>query len=325
VTVPKVWLDPSYSQWLDMMARQAAFNVHFMPAAYDQLTDEQRVAITKEYVLHMMSECDEILREMNWKFHRPLGEKVIPSNLLEELIDLFKYWMSTVLVWQYDPREVVAEFHRKSAVVEQRFKQEQMLHDTDRPIAIIDIDGVLADYPASFVQYVNRQRGVRADYDGTYDNLVAGMSRIDVVRWKNRYREEGFEGEHVMPTVDAREFMGQMRALGYFLCVVTARPYATYKRMFADTLQWFTKHDIPFDAIIFHEDKQTFVLSLIDRHKQVKFAVEDHPGQARSIASLEVMTFLLDRPYNLGQEFGILPVVRATNLQTIVNAFRPPQ
>jgi uncharacterized HAD superfamily protein len=279
------------------------------------MTEGDKVTFTKEYILHILSEFDEVLRELNWKIHRPGVKPLIRSNLKEELIDIFKYWLTIVTLWGFNDDELFDEFWRKSMVVVQRFDQEAALSKAvwqGRRIAIIDIDGVLADYPRSFVAYVQDRLGRPLSHSGEdYSNLIDGLSQIDVARWKQKYREQGFEGEHVAVTHDARAYLEALRTDGYFICVVTARPYWQYKRMFGDTLKWFEKHGLPFDSIHFTEEKQAFALRLLDQGANIAFAIEDHGGQARSLAALGVRVFLLTRPYNKEDTFGPLPVTRA--------------
>ncbi len=45
------------------------------------------------------------------------------ARLLEEWIDVFKYWLGLGNVWGFTLEDFVNEFWRKSSIVDERFKQ----------------------------------------------------------------------------------------------------------------------------------------------------------------------------------------------------------
>jgi len=76
----------------------------------------------KEYMLCLVSEFTEMLNEMNWKFHRPVKTKLTKKELLEEWIDIFKYWLSIGLLFGFTVDDMKQMYWDKSKVVEERFK-----------------------------------------------------------------------------------------------------------------------------------------------------------------------------------------------------------
>jgi len=139
----------------------------------------------------------------------------------------------------FTPEEIETAYYRKSAVVEQRHLQEMVrnLQEESR-IAAVDIDGVLADYPRSFVEYVNHELGTQYTVDSvvSYDVYTSlGLSVEIGMYLKDRYRETG-QKRFIPVLPGAREFLQRLRAEGYTIVLITARPYEQYSRIYADTL-----------------------------------------------------------------------------------------
>src|SRR5688572_23195776 len=130
---PKIWFD------------QEEFNSQLRqpPTTYDE-----RVELTKEFSLHMMTELAEMLEACGiWQMHRTRHEeKYNPENVRRQLIDQFKYWMSVAQLWGFTIEDMERTYWRKSATVRQRFVEEHIHQIRDREIAVLDIDNVLCDY-----------------------------------------------------------------------------------------------------------------------------------------------------------------------------------
>lgn len=252
------------------------------------------------YHLALMREVGEVLDTVNWKIHRNEKKDLIRSNTLEELVDCLKYWMSLAQLHGFTYEEVYEEYFRKSAVVEQRHKQElQDVIDSGDKIVGVDIDGVLADYPRSFVEFINKELGTDFDPDkitnyNIYEEL--GLSTELGMELKDKYRQSG--QKRFIPVIDgAKEMLHGLRDLGYKIVLLTARPYKKYNRIFPDTMEWLEKNGLVYDAIIFDENKEERLLKEFGANR-VDFFIDDVAGNANSISNLGVKCFLVDRPYN---------------------------
>src|SRR5690606_35890670 len=212
------------------------------------------------YTLALHREVSEVLDTVNWKIHRRENKPEIKSNTLEELVDCFKYWMCLCQLHGFTPEDIEEEYYRKSNVVVQRHKQEIM--DTikagkDRVVGV-DIDGVLADYPRSFVDFINKELGTNYTMDmvdsyNIYECL--GIPTEVGVKLKDKYRQTG--QKRFIPVCEgARELLVWLREQGYKIMLLTARPYQQYKRIFADTIEWLENNNLPYDSIIFDEKKE---------------------------------------------------------------------
>jgi uncharacterized HAD superfamily protein len=226
------------------------------------------------------------------------GKKTVKSNLTEELVDVFKYWMCLCQTHGITCDEIMEEYHRKSNVVKQRYFQERVLK-YDGKIVGVDIDGVLADYPRSFVEFVNEQLGTTHDYRTITNYNIAenlGLSTEECARMKHLYRDSG--QKRFIPVIEgARQFLDQLKYAGYTVVLLTSRPIDKYKRIFADTQSWLAENKLHYDAILFDESKGERLLNEFGRDK-VEFFVDDYAPFASGIGEAGFRCYLINRPYN---------------------------
>ena len=300
-----------------MWNRQKEFNKNFVDYKNLSIGDKQK--FTKDYVLYMHSELSEMLREINYKCHR--NEKdIIESNVKEEWIDIFKYWLSIGLLWDWNPETFIGEFERKSEVVEQRYIQEKQLDlvNKDRCIAV-DIDGVLANYPISFQNFIMKKENVWVDLKGydLYEQYAGVLGRERMIELKHEYRDSG-EKRNIPVCDGAKEFLDHFYDEAYTIILLTSRPYKKYSRIFADTIEWLKKNDLKYHAIIWDEEKN---YEAIKQFPKIEFMVEDHPRFAINIAKLGYRVYLVDRPYNQGVENTHEKIDRVKSVKDIIEFY----
>jgi len=295
----------------DIWDDQYEFNRLILPCSPEEMTPEQRQYWHEKYTLLMNKELMEVLDETEFKPHRKItGKKTVRSNLTEELVDVMKYWMCLCQVHGVSAEEIMDEYHRKSNVVKQRFFQERVLK-YDGKIVGVDIDGVLADYPRSFVEFVNEQLGTSYDYRTIKNYNVPeqlGLPAAESARLKHLYRDSG--QKRFIPVIEgARQFLDELKYMGYIVVLLTSRPIDKYKRIFADTQYWLAENKLHYDAILFDEAKGERLLKEFGKDK-VEFFVDDVAGFANGISEAGFHCYLIDKPYN---QFSTLPLVTRVN------------
>lgn len=272
------------------------------------------------YHLALMREVGEVLDTVDWKIHRKEHKSTIRSNTLEELIDCFKYWMCLCQLHGFTPEEIEEAYYQKSIVVEQRHKQEivDAINLSNCKVVGVDIDGVLADYPRSFVEFINKELGTNYDHrkvDNYNVPQALGLSVETGMRLKDKYRQTG--QKRFIPVIPgAAEFLQKLRNHGYKIMLLTSRPYQKYKRIFSDTMEWLQKNNLVFDSIIFDEKKEERLVKEFGVDK-IEFFVDDVAKNANTISQLGLPCYLIDRPYNKDAKLGQL-VTRVNNLQEIL-------
>ena len=276
------------------------------------------------YTLALQREVSEVLDTVDWKIHRKENKPIIKSNTLEELVDCLKYWISLCQLHGFTVEEIEEEYYRKSSVVEQRLKQEilETIKKGDDKVVGVDIDGVLADYPRSFVDFINKELGTNYTMDmvDSYDIYEClGISTELGVKLKDRYRQTG--QKRFIPVCEgAKEMLTWLREQGYKIMLLTARPYQEYKRVFADTLEWLDKNELPYDSIIFDEKKEERLIKEFGKDR-IEFFIDDVVSNANNISRLGVPCYLVTRPYNKGAKLAD-GVTRIDKLEEVMKHVR---
>jgi uncharacterized HAD superfamily protein len=294
--------------WHDMMERQASFQ-RLVYGPINHMEDSERTDITKDLLLHLMSEMNELLRELTWKAKRRETSHFVRSNVLEEIVDMLKFVMSIAIIWGFTPEAIFTAFIDKSEVVDQRYRQEYPLYDiikSGAKVVVLDIDGVLSDWPYCFYKFIAESHygDWRAMADGSINEGTQNpfdalpVDPITIRRWKDEYRQSGYKRK--LDTIPgAVAFTHKLWAQGYKIVLVTARPYHQYSRIFSDTLYWLSENEFRYDAIMWAENKEERVMEEFDP-EQVELFVDDNPTNVDRVKACGIRAVLMDRPYNEG-------------------------
>ena len=235
---------------------------------------ELKVKWNKEYVLALSKEVYEVLDEIDWKMHTSKKSEDINDNVLEECVDVLKYLFGIIQLNGFNVNDLHQKFIDKSKVVEAKFNQEEVMKKikaSDKKIAFIDIDGVLADWPGGFLKWAG------------YKSLAQFKSEVDKkeqYRIKSEYRTCGIKGK--LDVLDGAVSFMQETCKNYNVVLLTARPYKKYFRIYSDTLSWLKENDICYDAIVFDEEKEKYIINNFDP-EQVAFCLDDDIGNANKL------------------------------------------
>jgi len=235
---------------------------------------ELKVKWNKEYVLALSKEVYEVLDEIDWKMHTSKKSEDVNDNVLEECVDVLKYLFGIIQLNGFNVEDLHQKFIDKSKVVEAKFNQEEVMKKikaSDKKIAFIDIDGVLADWPGGFLKWAG------------YKSLAQFKSEVDKkeqYRIKSEYRTCGIKGK--LDVLDGAVAFMQETCKNYNVVLLTARPYKKYFRIYSDTLSWLKENDICYDAIVFDEEKEKYIINNFDPEK-VAFCLDDDIGNANKL------------------------------------------
>lgn len=106
---------------LSVWNKQKEFNANFFD--FNVQDEDLKERLTKDFVLHVTDEAYELLREVNWKMTEHKINPVNREKLLEEWIDVFKYWLGIGNVWGFEIEEFFEAFWKKSEIVDERFRK----------------------------------------------------------------------------------------------------------------------------------------------------------------------------------------------------------
>jgi len=244
------------------------------------LSEEEKVRWTKDYILYIISECNDLLEQLDWKGYWSNDKKIILDNIGIEIIDIQKFVWGLCKIWNIKYEQFVDLYDRKTAEVESKWNQEQMLKDLNDydKVCIIDIDGVLTSYPQCFVNWVR-------------ENYKASLDKKEIINWeyyKHLYRESG--AKRNIPCISSsKEALNKLHDKGYVTVLLTNRPVSKYKRIYSDTLHWLRSNQIKYDYIFWAEDKK--VLTIIDKCKNISFVVDDSNKACREFKSVGIKVY----------------------------------
>ncbi len=241
---------------------------------------ELKIKWNKEYVLALSKEVYEVLDEIDWKMHTSKDTEDVNDNVLEECVDVLKYLFGIIQLNGFSVDNLYDKFVDKSKVVEAKFRQEDVMEkikSSDKKIAFIDIDGVLAEWPGGFLRWLENE------HDLKFNSLAKFKQEVDKkqqYKLKSEYRTCGVKA--TLNVLDGVKTFMKDACEKYNVVLLTARPYKKYFRIYSDTIKWLSDNDICYDAIVFDEEKEKYIINNFDP-KQVAFCVDDDISNANKL------------------------------------------
>jgi hypothetical protein len=253
-----------------------------------ELTDLEKIEWTRQYLLSIHAEASEVLNCMPWKKHRKTSLKDLSrGNLMIELIDVQKYLWGLMQVWGMTPEEFEQVYNDKSFEVEHRWFQEHELENIENleGVAVIDIDGVLNDYPICFINWVEEKYGHEM-----VKQIMKDRASYEEV--KDDYRASGAKRTLWVNTT-SRDALKVLKAKGIPIVLLTDRPYMKIKRISYDTMAWLDSNDIPYDYLFWSQGQSK--THIAKKVKSVAFVVDDKPKTCDQFYELGIRTYLFDQ------------------------------
>ncbi len=150
-----------------------------------------------------------------------------------------------------------------------------------KPVVAVDIDGTLGDYHGHFLHFAEEWLNKRVDVRG-YDGSTDLASWLDVDKETYRkiklaYRQGGMKRS--MPIFDgARSLIIELQTAGAEVWMTTTRPYLRLDNVDPDTREWLDRNQIPYDGLIYDEDKYKVLMEIVGRSRIVG-VLDDDPEQ----------------------------------------------
>ena len=278
---------------------QKLFTEKFFSRKYNLAVDDIRkndsdlTKWNKEYILSLIVEATEILNECNWKMHHSKDDLPINDNILEEGVDVLKYLLGLLFINGFTIDDIYNKFIEKSNVVEAKFKQEEILNNLknnkDAKIVFVDIDGVLASWPKTYINFVNKK--FNTNYN-TLKNIENNLDKRELYTTKQEYRLSGIKSN--MDVLEgAHLFLEKLKQFGYYIILLTARPYKKIFRIYSDTLEWLKKNNLYFDAILWDEEKEKYIIEHFNIDNVV-FCIDDSIENINKLSAKGFNSYLIN-------------------------------
>ena len=250
----------------------------------------------KTFCLSLHDEVAQLSNAVHYKDHR---QEITPTDrqaILYEAIDVFRYTLATLNLWSIDHQEFLDAFAARDAALWDK-KNRPLSAWSGQPVAIIDVDDVIARFRKKFFQWLNKKfdLGLTTELPEYYYTGPTGpMSGEEA--FSLFIEEGGFraleQNKHMI------QFMKNLKDEGYWVQLLTARPSDNLKCM-NDTYYWLKEHNVPYDNLAFSSEKYRWLSDKeFFRQGAVSFAVDDSPKHASEYSSHGIDVLVPARSYN---------------------------
>ena len=192
---------------------------------------------------------------------------------------------------------------------------------------LLDIDGVIGDFHASFAQYLNDNFGAGLDIHKepavySFDHWGPNLGHIDMEEASNNWIMDGGFTK-LKPYSGAASFVKELMEIAN-VHIVTARigdfdqsfPTEMETKIKRDTYEWFSTHDIPTNGEVRFSHKKVELC----KNENISILIEDKLSTVLDAAQENIHAIIIDRAWNQHPER--FRVYRSPNYDGILNAVR---
>ena len=280
-----------------MLLKQLAYNEKLVGR---NLTQEEIEKYTQELTLCAHAELSSLINATNYKSHHVHSSPSFDRDtVLFESIDVIRYMFAVLNTWKINPAEVKSAYESKDnyLTMQENFKNSQW-NGLD-PVAIVDIDDVLAEFRISFANWLDEVCNIKADVDSDEYYFITALSQSNEnpeIIFETFLKQDGFKSLPVVP--GAIDFLSELKSLGYYVHLLTARPKKELRCLY-NTYSWVRNNEIPCDAIDFSSEKFRWCAKskYYDKEK-IAFAIDDSPKHAEEYAKHGIKCYVPYKNYN---------------------------
>jgi len=307
------------SDFDQLFTRQKLYNLRVRMEKHQDI-----IFWTKTYLLGLVSEIDEVLREISWKSHRR-QEEVEPSklNVAQELADVTKYCLSLWELWGFEASDVVNYCNEKSELLETVWYEDREVIPPDKILIITDLDGTLADWRLSFRKFlIGSDLVVEDDQEKALEvEMEFGLNYKEYNILRNRFESEGGYST-LVPYRDAIMFLqDSFHNDNAYIVAFTARPFHKHKRIWTDSWKWIANNSVPISQLRSgHESRVLFALQYASSMRVV--LLEDNPELILRAANSGIRVIARKHQYNQGISHPLVTLVDSfenIDLKEIIN------
>jgi len=277
-----------------LLETQRKFSEEFFDST--RLSEAEKIERHKTFCLALHSEVSQLADSVHYKDHRSEVSQTDRQKILYESIDVFRYFLGTMNLWDFSSDDIIDAFESRDAFLWDR-NNKPLNKWIGQPVAVVDIDDVIAEFRKCFFDWINKEFDMNLSenmpeyyYNGMCGDLTgeeAFMRFID-------------EGELRRITVNDRVAVSlkELKEKGYWIQLLTARPHDNLKCVY-DTHLWLRQNGITYDNVAFSSEKYRWLADK-DFFKKgaISFAVDDSPKNAAEYAHHGVKVFVPKRSYN---------------------------
>lgn len=149
--------------------------------------------------------------------------------------------------------------------------------------AIIDIDGVLNYYPQTWLDFLEKEKGLK------FENLKDAKETLSYKQYKEYkedYRYSTYKNDAKVRE-NAKLLFDLLHEEGYLIYIITARPLFKYD-LLENTILWLQKNELNYDYIYCSQKKD---FTIFEKFGHIDLVVEDNCDNIEKIRNV-------NGPYN---------------------------
>lgn len=144
--------------------------------------------------------------------------------------------------------------------------------------AVIDIDGVLNNYPQTFIDFVNDK--LNTDFN-TLKEIKAMIPYSLYKKLKEEYRTSAYKNSAI-PKEGAKELLEYLHNKRYLIYIITARPLFKYN-LLENTILWLRACDLYYDYIYCSQKKD---FTIFEKFGHIDFVIDDNCDNINNIKNI---------------------------------------
>lgn len=144
--------------------------------------------------------------------------------------------------------------------------------------AIIDIDGVLNEYPKTQVNFFNYM--LDTEYK-TLDEIKNNVSYKEYKELKTEYRQSCFK-HNAIPSKGAKQLLKYLKKNNYLIYIITARELFKYNQL-EKTIMWLQVNRLHYDYIYCTQKKD---FTIFEKFGHIDLVVEDNCDNLEKIKKI---------------------------------------
>jgi len=265
---------------------------------YKILDDYEKNELLKEYLLGINFNSLKILKTVDWQKNILVKKELDFDELSYQLVDVLKYLLSILLLFDINIDYFVSCFSNKSLIVDRDFKQQLVTFENETRIISVDIDGVLADYHTGIVKYFIDKNIINETYREKYHDTYNYCEFFDMnIEEFERNKDLFIENNGLinLPVIEyARESINELIDKGFKIILLTARPKLV--QIVKDTMIWLNKNNINYHKLFFEKDKDELFKKIYPAH--ISIHIDDRDKHAIEMNNVNVLVYLFDTDYN---------------------------
>jgi len=286
------------------------------------MSGEEREEMTKSLALALHAEVSELISAVNFKDHRQIRNDADPSKILYEAVDVFRYLLAILNLWNIDPNSVSDAFDDKDMFLHMRHTIESQSWE-GQPVLVFDVDDVIAHFRSNFIDWLESEKGIVVDKNSTEYYTTTEV------------KESGFNPEEVFDdfisdrnlrklTIDK----GIVDVINYFydkgcwIQLLTARPGDVLQCKY-DTYRWLSRSGLKFHRVDFSAEKYRWLTkSEYFDSSQIVCAIDDSAKHSAEYAKHGVTTLSPVTSYNreLEEVVGVMMYHGPNQLKILIDS-----